>query len=254
MPREARKNYNTSFFHIMVQGIRREYIFNENDDKEYYIKLLYRYFLKFKIKIIAYCIMSNHAHILVYFEDIKELSEYMRSVNTAYAIYYKRKYKVVGYIFRNRYQTEPIYNEKYLINCINYIHDNPIKANICKTVEHYKYSSYCEYKYGLEGLIKESLERFPDINCLYIDNIFEHKEIDYSYMDYEEDKVFMNKKDVIMNYLISKRINKNKIKENENYLREISIDLNKKCGTTHREIANEFGVSRTKITRLINKR
>ena len=254
MPRVARKDYNTSFFHIMVQGIRKEYIFNSNEDKEKYTKLMSKYLEKYNIKIIAYCVMSNHAHILIYFEDIKELSEYMRTLNTTYAMYYSRKYKRAGFVFRNRYKTEPIHSERYLINCIHYIHDNPVKANICKLRDQYKYSSYYEYKFKHEGIINDSLKRFIEINYLYIGEIFENKEIKYNYMDYEDEIDFLDKEDVITEFLTSKGIKKYEIKENSNYLKEIAVNLNKKCGITHKEIADEFGVSRTRITKLINKK
>ena len=139
MPRIARKDYNTSFFHIMIQGINKEYIFNKDRYKEKYMELMNKYLEKYAVKVIAYCIMDNHAHLLVYAEKINELSEYMRSINTTYALYYNKNLKRVGYVFRDRYRVEPIYSEKYLINCIHYIHDNPIKAETCKTIEQYKY-------------------------------------------------------------------------------------------------------------------
>ena len=254
MPRIARKDYNTSFFHIMVQGINKEHIFNKDHYKEKYMDFMYKYLEKYDVKIIAYCIMSNHAHLLVYVEKISELSEYMRSINTTYALYYNKILKRVGYVFRNRYQVEPIYNDRYLINCIHYIHDNPIKAQICKTMEQYKYSSYYEYKFHKEKIIKKSLERFKDVTLLYIDSIFTQKEIDYTYMDYEEDKEILSKEEIIEKFLKNKNIKKNEIKTNSEYLHSIAIELNKKCRLTHQEIANEFGVNRMKITRLINKK
>ena len=253
MPRIPRKNYNTSFFHVMVQGINKEYIFDKDIYKEKYMDLMYKYIEKYNIKIIAYCIMSNHAHLLIYVERINELSEYMRAVNTSYAMYYNRILKRVGFVFRNRYQVEPRYNETYLMNCIHYIHDNPIKAHICSIMEQYKYSSYYEYKFSKGKIIKKSLERFKEINMLYMDNIFEEKEIDYTYLDYEDNKDILNKEEVIENFLKSKNMEKNKIKMDSTFLQEIANELNKKCGLTHKEIANEFGVSRVKITRLIKK-
>ena len=96
MPRLARKDYDTSFFHVMTQGINKECIFNDNTNKEKYIELMCKYLEKYNVKIIAYCIMDNHAHLLVYAKRIYELSEYMRSINTTYAIYYNRKIKRVG--------------------------------------------------------------------------------------------------------------------------------------------------------------
>lgn len=252
MPRIARKDYNTSFFHIMVQGIRKEYIFKSEKNKEKYIQIMGFYLKKYNIKIIAYCIMDNHAHILVYFDKIKELYGYMKCVNTSYAMYYNRTHKNVGYVFRDRYRSEPIYSEKYLINCIHYIHDNPIKANICDDLEKYEYSSYFEYRFNEGNIIKESSKRFMDINSMFIDNIFEHREIDYSYIDYIEDIEFLNKSEVIEKYINKNKINQNEIALNKEYLKEIAKKLNKECGLTHQEIADEFGVNRLRITRLIN--
>ena len=256
MPRIAIKDYDTSFFHIMVQGIRKEYIFENKIDKEKYIEILYEKLEKNNVKIIAYCIMSNHAHILVYIEDIKELSEYMRAVNTTYALYYNKKYKKAGYVFRNRYRAEPIYSEIYLVNCIHYIHDNPIKAKICNILEDYKFSSYYEYKFSKGRIIKKCTNRFKEINLLYIDKIYEEVEIDYSYMDYEEyeEKDYLDSNEVLENYIKAKKIKKDEIKINDNYLEEISKKLYYECGMSQREIAKELETNKTKIVRLIKRK
>ena len=65
----------------------------------------------------------------------------MYRVNMLYAKYYNKEHKRVGYVFRDRYKTQPIYSEKHLISCVRYIHNNPVKANICKKPNEYKYSS-----------------------------------------------------------------------------------------------------------------
>ena len=69
MPRISIKDYNASFFHIMVQCIRKEYIFCDEEDKNKYLKLMYENLDKYEVKIIAYCIMGNHAHMLIYIEN-----------------------------------------------------------------------------------------------------------------------------------------------------------------------------------------
>ncbi len=221
---------------------------------EIYSNLLYKYLKKFDVKIIAYCIMNNHAHLLIYVEQVNALSEFMRAVNTTYALYYNKKYKKVGYVFRNRYKTEPIYNEKYLINCIHYIHDNPIKANICKVRQQYKYSSYYEYKLNKGKIIPISKRKFSEINMLFIDHIYEQTEIDCNFMDYIEEKDFIDKKTVIEEYINNNRIKREDIIFDKEIFRKLSIDLNKKCGLTHQEIANEFSVNRLKVTRMINSK
>ena len=91
MPRIARNQYNGKIFHITVKGINSEYIFDNNEDKTEYLKLLHEKKININIKILAYCIMNNHAHILLKCEEISEISEFMKKVNTAYAIFYNKK-------------------------------------------------------------------------------------------------------------------------------------------------------------------
>lgn len=176
MPRNPRKCYNTSFFHVIVQGLNKEYIFNEENYIKQYLNLLNKYREENNIEILAYCIMSNHAHILLFTEEIEEMSKFMQKVNTQYAKYYNYVNKGrVGYVFRDRYVSEGISSEKYLIKCINYIHKNPLKANIVKRCEDYEYSSYNSYvrEASLEKLeklleIKLSKELFINIDCEYV--------------------------------------------------------------------------------------
>ncbi len=146
MPRIARKNFETSFFHVLVQGINKEFIFNSNKMKKEYLKLLKKCNKENQIQIIAYCIMSNHAHLLIYVDDIKAMSKYMHEVNTNYAIFYNYINKQrVGYVFRDRYKTQAIFSQEQLGKCINYIHKNPVKAKMVKSCEQYEYSSYQDY-------------------------------------------------------------------------------------------------------------
>lgn len=146
MARIARKYLGTSFFHVMVQGIQKEYIFNQPKFIRKYLKLLKQYTEELNIEIIAYCIMSNHAHMLLYTEDIDAMTKLMHKINTIYAQYYNKNKERVGYVFRNRFKSEPIANKRYLIQCIKYIHQNPVKAHMVTKCQEYRYSSYNEYK------------------------------------------------------------------------------------------------------------
>lgn len=254
MPRISIKDYNASFFHIMVQGIRKEYIFCDEEDKNKYLKLMYENLDKYEVKIIAYCIMGNHAHMLIYIENKNEMSKFMKSVNIGYARYYNKKYKKVGYVFRNRYKLEPIYNEKYLISCIHYIHDNPIKANLCNERENYKFSSYIEYIRNEGKIISKSKNRFKSVNALFISEIDKKEYKDYKFMDYENNNEFVNKEIIIKEFLTENSIKINEIKGNRECLKELSKKLKEQAGLTHQEIADEIGVSRIKITRIINEK
>ena len=106
MPRNGRRKSSSDFYHIIIRGINREHIFETNRHKEKLIK-----FLKEKevetVEIYAYCIMSNHLHLLLH-GPLKDISEYMKAVQTAYALYYNRKMERSGYVFQNRFKSFPI--------------------------------------------------------------------------------------------------------------------------------------------------
>lgn len=145
MPRIARNNLPGTFFHVMVQGINKEYIFQQKYCKEKYKKIV-RYNMKiFEIKIIAYCIMNNHTHLLIHSDNMENIIKFMHNVNTSYGIFYNKINNRVGYVFRDRYKTQEILDENHLKNCIVYIHKNPIKAKMVESEEEYEYSSYNEY-------------------------------------------------------------------------------------------------------------
>lgn len=151
--REARKYEDSSFFHVIVQGINKEYIFKEEIFKNKYLEHINKFSKELNINIIAYCIMDNHAHILIMSKDIVNLSKFMQKTNSMYAKYYNYLKERVGYVFKDRFLSEPIDNKRYFIKCIKYIHLNPVKAKIVTNIRDYKYSSYNYY------LKKENIEK-----------------------------------------------------------------------------------------------
>ena len=146
MPRRARRDLESCYLYVIVQGIERKYIFDKECYKEKYRELMLRKSKIFDVKILAYCIMGNHAHILMFSENIAEIGKYMKAINTAYAHFYNKSEKRVGYVFRDRYLSEAIRSERQLYNCLAYIHYNPVEANIVSLPGKYKYSSYMDYE------------------------------------------------------------------------------------------------------------
>lgn len=98
--------------------------------------------------------MSNHIHLIIK-SEITELSIFMAKILAEYAEYYNYKHNRNGHVFQNRFQSECIESEKYFWNCVRYIHLNPIKAGIVKSMMNYKYSSIHEYKMGKTDILHE---------------------------------------------------------------------------------------------------
>ncbi|MCL2145556.1 MAG: transposase, partial [Endomicrobia bacterium] len=85
----------------------------------------------------------------------------MKLVNVEYARYYNTINQRVGYVFRDRFKSEVIQDKKYLLNCLVYIHNNPIEAKIVNRAQDYNYSSYTNYLTG-RGIVdfKEAKELY----------------------------------------------------------------------------------------------
>lgn len=225
MPRKPRKYIETSFIHAITQGINKSYIFNEEQDIKVYIKSMYKSSERYNIKVIAYCIMNNHAHMLLRISNIENLSKYMQSINTKYGLYYNKKYNKVGYVFRNRYKSEGIYNERQLYNCIKYIYHNPVKAKICNNPNEYPYSNYKLYEDNQE----EDLDEY---------NFLDIEDIDYGQVI----KKYLERQNLLL---------ENVLKEKE-MLKDMVIYLKKEIKMSYRAMEKELNVSREKLRKLTN--
>ena len=102
----------SNYFHVLTQGINKSYIFRKSTDINYYINLMYSIFKKLDIKIIAYCIMNNHIHMLIKIKNIHQLSAYMKWLNSRYAQYYNYTYNRIGHVYRERFKSQGIYSDE----------------------------------------------------------------------------------------------------------------------------------------------
>ena len=242
MPRIARKNLGTPFLHVMVQGVNKEYIFHNDEYIKRYLDIIEKYKQDYDFTIIAYCIMNNHAHFLVYTENIEDFGKFMQKVNLIYAQMYNREQKRCGVLFRNRYRTEAIYDIKYLINCIKYIHDNPVKAKIVKRCEEYKYSSYNSY---INNTCKNKImERLFGNNCDYkvlFENLYERR-----FMDIEEEanNVYEYIEEGIREFKKDNAIDIIDILSNRSILMKLIFFLKEDCNIKYVEIRDFFEIPR----------
>ncbi len=144
MPRIARQKSKSGIYHIMLRGTNRQEIFHEDEDNIRLLETLDRYREKNKLKVYGWCLMGNHAHLLIE-EGNEDLSITIKRINISYAWFYNRKYKTIGHLFQDRYRSENIEDRQYLMTAIRYIHQNPVKARIVNRAGEWKWSSYQGY-------------------------------------------------------------------------------------------------------------
>lgn len=144
MARKARQKSESGIYHIIIRGINRQSIFEEEEDNKRFLEILEKYKEKSEYKIYGYCLMGNHVHLLLKIEG-EAIEQVMRRICGSYVYWYNRKYDRIGNLFQGRFKSEPVEDEAYLLIVQRYIHQNPIKAGLVNSIEEYKWSSYDEY-------------------------------------------------------------------------------------------------------------
>ena len=146
MGRIPREFYLSGLYHVYNRGNNRINVFPDSEDKEIFLNLINFYRERFGFKVYAVCLMDNHYHMIVETNRMHNISRVIHALKLAYSIRYRRKYKYVGHLWQSRFKSRVIEREKYFFECIEYIHDNPVKAKIAEFSSDYHYSSAGVYK------------------------------------------------------------------------------------------------------------
>lgn len=183
MPRAAREKSESGIYHVMLRGVNKQQIFEEQEDYEKFIQILEDCKKISKFELYAYCLMENHIHLLLRVEK-EPLETVFRRIGSRFVYWYNIKYERHGHLFQDRYKSEPIDDDAYFIVALRYILRNPVKAGLCKYAKDYKYSSFNDYvssnrsvlsdtEKGLSLIEKDDFEEYINVDnndkCLEIE-------------------------------------------------------------------------------------
>lgn len=150
MPHVARRKSESGYYHVVPKGIADQIIFEDDADKGLYLRLLEETARRSSISVHAYCLMSNHVHLIV--EDRNDsLSEAMKYLHERYATHYAKVIGRTGGVFRKPFWSEPIETDPHLLCAVRYVHANPAAAGICKASS-YPWSSVGSYLGKEDGI------------------------------------------------------------------------------------------------------
>jgi len=201
MARSARIRSKSGIYHIMLRGINKQNIFEDNEDRYKFLEILGQFKEQDKYKVYSYCLMSNHVHIII--KEVEDsISVSIKRISSSYVLWFNKKYARTGHLFQERFKSEPIENESYFITVLRYIHRNPINAgmveNILKTkwTSHFNYinvEQFVDIDFGLDifssnrntaiDLYKKYMEEDDNDQCLdIVDKVMLNDEEIISYM------------------------------------------------------------------------
>ena len=184
MPRIARVKSNSNIYHVMIRGINRQNIFEEDDDRICFMKILDYCKEISGFKLYAFALMSNHIHLLI--EPAGEaLDTVFSRIETRYALWFNRKYQRTGYLFQNRFRSEAVESDRYFMTVLRYILQNPMKAGLESHPGDYRWSSYRAYEKG-KGAVTDTQ---------YALDLFGSREILMEYLSQNNDDSIMDEAD-----------------------------------------------------------
>lgn len=140
MPRGNRHLYPGAIFHVMNRGLAHRDVFLTQEDFLSFIEIFSNLELRFRVSVIAYCLMPNHFHLLMKDEDCR-LSEALKHLSWQYVFHFNRRQDRDGPLFRGRFKSVRIESSNQLRHTIEYIHFNPVKAELSSTPEEWPWSS-----------------------------------------------------------------------------------------------------------------
>lgn len=144
MPRIQRLRDEFSTYHVIMRGNEKKNIFWHDDDRVRFLTTIAKAKEKYNFLVYAYCLMNNHVHLLVN-DNGNDISKLMKSINVSYVSYFNRVYQRCGHLFQDRFKSQLVKDDRYLLEVSRYIHNNPVKAKIVVKPEDFRWSSYNIY-------------------------------------------------------------------------------------------------------------
>ena len=144
MGRNPREFSESGIYHIMFRGTNKQSIFLSGRDYEKLLEILQKLKEQYCFEIFAYCLMTNHVHLVIKERELRDISKIMHGLLTKYSRWFNIKYERTGTLMESRYKSKIVDVDEYFLQLVRYVHQNPVKAEIC-AISEYKWSSYNDY-------------------------------------------------------------------------------------------------------------
>jgi putative transposase len=141
MPRTARASQANYCYHVFNRGNARAEVFHKPEDYEAFVQLIVEAGRRRPMRVIAYCLMPNHFHLVLWPRGDGDLSTWMQWLTTAHVRRYHRHYRSSGHVWQGRFKAFPIQEDDHLLTVLRYVERNPLRAGLVARAEDWAWSS-----------------------------------------------------------------------------------------------------------------
>jgi len=149
-------------YHVTQRGNYRQNVFEDDIDKETYMNWFQEYAQKYKVKLYAWCLMTNHVHFVVEPSTENGLAELFKNTQMRYSHYFNRKHKVFGHLWQGRFFSCSL-DDDHLYEALRYVELNPLRAGMVQTVYDYAWSSARDHLFGTNKIALASVQSYLEI-------------------------------------------------------------------------------------------
>jgi putative transposase len=173
MPRTARLSIGGEIYHAINRSNGRVPIFNTDADYQHFESLLEEGKELVGMRILSYCIMPNHFHLVLFPVNDRDLGEFMRWVTTTHVRQVRTRTKSIGHghLYQGAYKSFPVETDKHLIDLIRYVEQNPLRAKLVNQAQDWQWSSLWRREQGSEKQKKLLYELPTDLPTNYLDSV-----------------------------------------------------------------------------------
>lgn len=151
MPRVTRTDVGGEAYHILNRANARVQIFDDNEDYHIFEQILEEAVKKFDMRLLAYCVMPNHWHLVVYPRQDGDLAKFMGWLLNTHTRRWHTIKKTIGqgHLYQGRYKSFLCQQDNHFITLVKYVERNAKKAKLCNMAQDWKWSSIWRREYGL---------------------------------------------------------------------------------------------------------
>lgn len=141
MPRTARASRGGVCHHVMTRGNRRDTVFHDARDYATFLALMRRANERLPVRILGFCLMPNHVHLVLLPAGDGELGRWMHWLLTAHVQRYRKRYDSSGRIWQGRFKAPPVQQDRHLLTVLRYVERNPLRSGLVNRAEAWPWSS-----------------------------------------------------------------------------------------------------------------
>ena len=162
MPRTARASQGGYVYHVLNRGNARGDVFHKDDDFEAFVSLMAQANQRLAMRVVGYCLMTNHFHLMLWPHENGDLSRWMQWLLTSHVRRYHRHYQSSGHVWQGRFKAFPVQDDEHYWTVLRYVERNPLRAGMVRRSQEWEWSSLKpSQRSGPEGLLSEGpLEKF----------------------------------------------------------------------------------------------